>query len=186
LVLTNHMVAGPGRDVGTCFYQSLSPPDSVLVMAQGNRSSNRWGPGESMKTGSTLYSVEKERWAEWLATPGERRDETKDEMATLLGVTRRTLNNWAKEPTVVAKVQQITGRFVKVQLLPEIIQSLSDQATDPSNPRSVSASKLLIDFMEKRAESAPVDLGELTLEELTAMTEELYDRFAAADESQSA
>ena len=135
-----------------------------------------------MKTGSTIYSVEKEAWAEWLATPEDRRDDSKKDMAVALGVTERTLNNWAKEPTVVSKVQQITGRFVKVAVLPEIIQSLQDQATDPSNPRSVSASKLLLDFMDKRAEQASVDLGELSLEELTAMTEELYDRFAAADE----
>lgn len=134
-----------------------------------------------MKTGSTLWVAEKEQWAEWLATPSERRDETKKEMAVVLGVTERTLNNWAKEPAIVSKVQQITGRFVKVNLLPEIIQALEDQATDPSNPRSVSAAKLLLDFMEKRAEQVTVDLGELSLEELSAMTEELYDRFAAED-----
>ncbi len=154
-------------------------------MAQGNHTGDRrWGPGESFKTGSTAYATEKETYAEWLACPQELRDpQTKTALAEALGVTKRTLTNWAKEPAIVAKVAQTTGRFVKVEFIPEIVHTLKQQATDPSNPRSVSAAKLLLDFAERRADAAPVELGEMTDQQLVELAEEMYDRFKPEDKT---
>ena len=154
-------------------------------MAQGNKQTHaeRFRPGETWKTGSTMYSVEKEAFAEWLALAPELRDPPNfTALAAKLEVTVRTLHNWKKEPSVVSKVQQIAGRFVKTEIIPDILNTLAAQATDSSNPRSVSAAKLLLDYAERRTETTHVDLGEMTMGELKAMAEEMYDLIAAEED----
>lgn len=115
---------------------------------------------------------------EWLLTPPrEREPATKQEFADLVGVTTQTLRNDEKEPFVINQLQTRRKRVFQVSKLDDVIATLVTQATDAENPRSVAASKLLLDWMEKQTGEMNADaVRELSDAELKQMLVEMFDK----------
>ena len=87
-------------------------------------------------------------YAEWLATPqASRLPRTKAELATLWGVSRTTLWNYEQEPWLQSEILRRQRSTLTASNLQDVIATLVRQATDPDNVRSVSAAKLIFDFM---------------------------------------
>ncbi len=144
------------------------------------------GTGRHRTDDLTKYPEEKARFVDWLCLPEkEREPASMAKMADALGVSGQTLRNWKRDPIVISQVKNRLQSVISIQYLPGIVESLRVQAMDPDHPRSVQASKLLIEMMEK-AESSQVEipLAEKSNEELKVMAAALYDEFD--DRSQTA
>lgn len=125
----------------------------------------------------TPYTAEKEQFIEWLATPKHLREpSTMKGMAEALGVHLQTLYNWRRDPRVVEAVRGKLQSVLSISELPDIIESLLAQAKDPENTRSVQASKLLVDMMEKaELKTAATPLADMSNEEIRLLAAELHD-----------
>ena len=114
-------------------------------------------------------------YAEWLATPqASRLPQTKAELATLWGVSRTTLWNYEQEPWLQSEILRRQRSTLTASNLQDVIANLVRQATDPENPRSVSAAKLIFDFMgqgdeQKAAENVSTLTTEAMREALAAI-----------------
>jgi hypothetical protein len=129
-----------------------------------------------------------EQFIEWLAIPPGRRDPaTFQLMADALGVTVRTLHNWKNDPRIKSKVKGRINTVLTVDSLAEIVDTLKEQAFDAANPRSVQASKLLIDMMQRGEDDAvEVPLSDKSLDELKDLVAGLYDELDEREDAKSA
>lgn len=132
-----------------------------------------------------VKSVEKQLFIEWLSLPLSLREpKTKTEMAKQLGVDRRTLYDWEHDVRVIAQIPVTVIREYTGSDFAETVAAVKAVATDPTNPRCVSAAKLLFDMMEKvTATRAEVPLSEKSLDELRAMVADLYDEVDERNQS---
>lgn len=122
-----------------------------------------------------------ERLIDWLLTPRElRQPNTLRALATELGVSEDTLRNWRKSPSFARSMQERARQLVKTESLPDIIDSLQTQATDPSNPRSVQAAKLLIDFMQSNTPGGKLDLSELSDDDVKRLAQAALEKLTEA------
>lgn len=127
--------------------------------------------------GRQPMSVERDIFVEWLATPKSlRKPKTQNALAKELDVHITTLSTWKRDPRVIAKVRMKIHGHLTIETLPDIVESLKTTALDPDNTRSVSASKLLIDLMNRADESVvDVALADMSLGELHDQMVALYD-----------
>jgi hypothetical protein len=134
-----------------------------------------------------LKSAEKEAYVEWLSTPANLREpKSQAKMAAHLGVTEQTLRAWKRDPRVASAVRSKIQTHLSLNDLGEIVSTLKTQATDPDNPRSVQASKLLIEMMD-RADGGVSDnpLADMSWAEIQALSAELYDLAADKQEKKA-
>ena len=124
-------------------------------------------------------TVERDQYVEWLSLPPNRREPASQaKMAEALGVTEQTLRNWKRDPRITAKVKGKIQSVIALNDLSQIVDTLKEQAFDPDNPRSVQASKVLIELMrEGEATSVDVPLSDKTNDELKELVADLYDEF---------
>lgn len=137
-----------------------------------------WSEGESFLTGSSEKEARIDAYIEWLLTRRADRDPTtKDELAAQLGVTAATLRNYDREPRVQAELQRRARGYAKVNRVPDILDTLYQQATDEGSSRSVQAAKVFLEYVEKMHTEG----DGRALEEYT--DEELFDRLNAMMEA---
>lgn len=120
------------------------------------------------------------RFADWLATPrSERRPETLKAVATEIGVSYESVKRWKNDSRLIAEVSNRVGRHLDIEALPDIIDSLHAQATNPDSPRSVSAAKTLLDYLrwnvERNEKLASAGLADLSDDELRDMMLDALD-----------
>lgn len=136
------------------------------------------GQGWSWKTGSPEKRRRVARFIEWCVTPEALRDPaSKQGLADELGVHINTLRNYQRDPGFAKAVTDLTRARARFDRLPAVLDSLYEQARNPDNPRSVSASRLLIDFaMQEDKEEGGLDASKMGQEELVKMALELLHK----------
>lgn len=136
-----------------------------------------WNPNESFKTGSEDTRRRQEAYIDWVLTPeAEREPSTKRELAEFLGVTTQTLRNYAKSRFVQQELQSRAKGLAKVERVPKVVDALYHQALDVDNPRSVAASKLLLDWTERMVElGSDKNPEDMTDDEVFAVARRLND-----------
>jgi len=117
-----------------------------------------------------------QRYLEWLcSTPKERDPRTKDEFAEMIGVSRRTLTNWTNTAEFLREWERL---YLKTIGDPgaklEIMQTLRKTATDPDDPKHVSAAKTYFEIEgsmkpQRMEVNVNKDASKLSDEELDAM-----------------
>ena len=94
-----------------------------------------------------------------------------------MGVHVNTLRNYQKEPKFQQEVAARARALARVDRLPEILESLYDQAVDRTNSRSVSAARLLLDFTQvAEEETSKVDPKDLSQEQLVEVALEILHK----------
>jgi hypothetical protein len=117
---------------------------------------------------------EKMRFIEWLTTPpAARQPPTEAEFARMLDVHVKTLYNWKHDREFrevwQGETDQVIGDLDKRQ---RVIDALYDAASDPRNPRHVTAAKVYLDAIKQMSperESGAKAIGMLTDAELELM-----------------
>ena len=117
---------------------------------------------------------EKMRFIEWLTTPPAARDPaTEAEFARMIDVHVKTLYNWKHDREFrevwQGETDQVIGDLDKRQ---RVLDALYEAASDPRNPRHVSAAKLYLESireMSPERESQSKAVGMLTDAELELM-----------------
>lgn len=117
---------------------------------------------------------EKMRFIEWLTTPpAARQPPTEAEFARMIDVHVKTLYNWKHDrefrETWQSETDQVIGDLDKRQ---RVLDTLYEAASDPRNPRHVSAAKLYLEAireMTPERESGAKAIGMLTDDELAKM-----------------
>lgn len=119
----------------------------------------------------------RDRFIEWLCTPPARREPSSAEkLAKELGVVPSTLSVWRRDPRIVNAVKAKIRNSIAIGDLPDIVDSLKEQAFNPDNPRSVQASKLLIEMMKEGEDAASsVPLADMSNEDLRTLAANLHD-----------
>jgi len=127
----------------------------------------------------------RDEFIEWLSVPPARRQpKSQEKMAKHLGVVPSTLTVWKRDPRIINAVKGKIRNEIAVADLPDIVDSLKEQAFNPDNARSVQAAKLLIELMkEGENDAASVPLGDMSNEELREMAAKLHDEFDERIES---
>ena len=136
------------------------------------------GQGWSWKTGSPEKKARMEEFIEWCLTPDALRVyPSKQKLADSMGVHVNTLRNYQKEPKFQQEVAARARALARVDRLPEILESLYDQAVDRTNSRSVSAARLLLDFTQvAEEETSKVDPKDLSQEQLVEVALEILHK----------
>lgn len=135
----------------------------------------------SWKTGSDLKKERMARFVEWLLTPAELRNPpSKAKLAVELGVSEQTLRNYQKDPWFQRKLMADSRELARVEKLPDILETLYQQAVDPQNPRSVQAAKVFIEHVERVVpeDEAPIDVTSLSNEDLANLAVQLLQRIS--------
>ena len=102
----------------------------------------------------------------WLVLPPDEREPgTKTALAEQIGCTLQTLLAYERDPEFASAVRERLGGAFRVERLPHLFESLYATATDPSNPRQVTAARTLLEWFG-RAQGAPSQLADLTIEDL--------------------
>lgn len=142
-----------------------------------------WGADEdgdvSWKTGSDAKKDRIDVYIAWLLTPaGEREPSSKAKLAEEMGVTAQTLRNYQKDPTFLRRLQDDARAHARVDRVPDILEALYNQATDPLNPRSVAAGKAYLDYIEKIQPLVESDLNveEMDDEQLASLAVKLLQK----------
>lgn len=119
-------------------------------------------------------------YVEWLLTPADMRvPRTKKDLATLLGVTRNTLQKYDHDPWLRREFIKRSRVAFTVSRSADVINTLYQRATDPDDPQGVSAAKTLMQFMQsqdEREDGDAVDLSELSADELVKIAKKLSDQ----------
>lgn len=136
------------------------------------------GQGWNWKTGSPQKRKNVARYIEWCVTPQALREpESKQKLADEMGVHINTLRNYQRDPAFAKAVTDLTRARARFDRLPDVLDSLYEQARNPDNPRSVSASRLLLDFaMQEDKEESLVDTKGMGQEELVKMALDLLHK----------
>lgn len=148
-------------------------PDSGLAFATG----------ESWKSGSAGKRERMATYVDWLLTPeSERTPKTKKDLADLLGITPATLRNYTQDAWLQKEIGNRAKATAKIERLPEILDSLFNQAVDEQNPRSVAAAGKYLDYLTKTEEvRETADLTEMSDEDLVKLLSEILQRTASAE-----
>jgi len=143
-------------------------------MGEGEPSKFSWGrEGESWKTGSSARREKLSLYAEWLLLPeASREPRTKAELAEELDVSRTTLWNYEQDAWLQSELLRRQRATIQVGKLGDVMDSLIKQATNPENPRSVQAAKVILEFVSSGEEQR-------TAEDLSSMTDEAVLQAAA-------
>lgn len=123
-----------------------------------------------------------EFYIEWAALPENKRPKELSSQAKLakhLDVTEQTLRNWKRDPRVADKIRAIGISGVHVERYASLLEKTYQQAMDTTNPRSIQATKLLLEEMNRHIVSDVVskDLSNKSNAELKDMAARLYDEF---------
>lgn len=139
--------------------------------------------GESFKTGSSEKRERMAVYIDWLLTPAnEREPTTKKGLAELLGVTPETLRRYHSDPWLQRELADRARKEARVDRLPDILQSMYDQAINRENTRSVAAAKVYLDFLNQTEEARTIEnLEELSNDDLMKVMNELLARQAKGD-----
>lgn len=141
-------------------------------MSEGNSTVNVGGSLHVLPVGAAHNDSEAKQarmlaYLEWVLLPKEHRNpETKKAVAKLLGVSVSTLLNYEKESTFRGEVQRRLGAIFRVDRLSDVFETLHEIATDPDNPRAVSAAKTLMEWSELLNKSEGMDLSGYSEDEL--------------------
>ena len=132
----------------------------------------------SWKGGSPEKRANVERFIEWTLTPEALRDPpSKQKLADAMGVHINTLRNYQREPAFQRQVTERARAIARVDRLPAILDSLFVQASDPTSGRSVSAARLLLDFMMTAEDKQPtIDPKKMDQSELVKTALELLHK----------
>ena len=133
----------------------------------------------SWKTGSPAKKARMEKFIDWCLTPhDEREPKSKAKLAAEMGVSENTLRNYQREKTFQQQVQDRARAMARVDRLPAILDTLYEQATDPSNSRSVTAARTLMEFMSEATaeEKKSIDPKSMTDEDLVKVALELLHK----------
>lgn len=119
-------------------------------------------------------------YVEWLLTPTDMRvPKHKKDIATLLGVTRNTLQKYDHDAWLRREFIKRSRVAFTVSRSADVINTLYQRATDPDDPQGVSAAKTLMQYMQaqdEREEGDAVDLSELKIDDLLKIAKNLSDQ----------
>lgn len=110
-------------------------------------------PGMGNPRGMEIIPItdfRKQRFMDWLCTPAaEREPRLMEELAEELSLTRRTLSNWKKDDEFLEHWEKrhraTIGNPDKIN---EVLHTLYKTATDPDDPKHVSAAKEFLAHVE--------------------------------------
>ena len=130
---------------------------------------------------------EMQAWLDWVALPeDEREPRSKQALADSLGINITTIHRWQSDPRLLRPQAASHAAWVQSFAIPKALKALATQAADPENPRSVQASKVLLQIVteERVAQveaetSESFDAGALTTDQLRDLASALE---SAADE----
>lgn len=137
-------------------------------------------PGMGNPKGLEIIPIDdfrKQRFLDWLCTPiAEREPSTMEELAGELSLTRRTLTNWKKDDEFLKHWEQRHRATIgNPERINEVLNTLYRTATDPDDPKHVSAAKEFLGFVEgTRPQKVDVtvtnqDVSKLSTDELIAL-----------------
>ena len=143
------------------------------------------GQGWSWKTGSPEKKARMERFVEWTLTPANLREPaSKAKLAVELGVHPNTLRNYQHDPAFQKAVTHRARSLVRTDRLPDVLDSLFVQASDPTNPRSVSAAKALLEFAQDTADVVEeLDVKNMSQDDLVKVALELLHKVSGESAS---
>lgn len=97
-----------------------------------------------------ITDFRKQRFLDWLCTPAaEREPSTMEELAGELSLTRRTLSNWKKDDEFLKHWEQRHRATIgNPDRINEVLNTLYRTATDPDDPKHVSAAKEFLSHVE--------------------------------------
>jgi hypothetical protein len=119
-------------------------------------------------------------YIEWLMTPVVDRDPpSKQKLADALGVTTQTLRNYEKDPFLQRRLRDEVRAVARVDKIPEILNRLYEQATDPQRP-STQAAKVYLDYVERQVTEADgvIDVESMSSEDLVAAAMKVLQNFS--------
>lgn len=112
----------------------------------------------------------REAFAQWLSTPiADREFPSERSLARHLGVSTSSLHRWRNDWRFAADVQNRLSRNLDIGVIPDIMATLVEQATDPSSPRAVSAARTLLEYVRwnlERTEDVNLDIRTMSDDEL--------------------
>lgn len=126
--------------------------------------------------------TELEYYIEWATLPEHQRPDelkTQAKLAKFLNVTEQTIRNWKKDPRVIERIRRTGISGVHIERYASLLDTAYQQAMDPQNPRSIQATKLLLEEMNRHLDMAESnkDLSGMSNLELKEMAARLYDEF---------
>ena len=126
-----------------------------------------------------------ERFVEWTLTPANLREhESKAKLAVELGVHPNTLRNYQHDPAFQKAVTHRARSLVRTDRLPDVLDSLFVQASDPTTPRSVSAAKALLEFAQDTADVVEeLDVKNMSQDDLVKVALELLHKVSGESAS---
>lgn len=115
-------------------------------------------------------------YLEWLLTPeSERRPSTKGELAAELGISAQALRGYAKEAAFQYEYQKRLRELNRVERVPTILAGLYARAQGEGAVAN-QAAKVLLDWMSRdELGPPPVDLTQISDEDLVEMGRRLLD-----------
>lgn len=139
-------------------------------------------PKTKLDVGSNVIELarkpaELEAFIEWLALPESERDpKSQAAFGRKFDVTEQNLSMWKRDPRVITRVNAARRHSTDIAHLPNVIESLTVQATDPSHPRSVQAAKVLMAWWAQTIEEVPsTEMSQMSNAELRQMAADMYD-----------
>lgn len=116
----------------------------------------------------------KAEYLEWLMLPpGEREPATKQDMATHLGVSYRTLYNWEAEPEFQEKLRSLKIEWGN-RWYPDILNRLMEIVLDGPPAQSVQASKVLLGHIDiKTDKDSDIEFEEELMKRMREVAREL-------------
>jgi hypothetical protein len=104
---------------------------------------------------------------------------SKQKLADALGVTTQTLRNYEKDPFLQRRLRDEVRAVARVDKIPEILNRLYEQATDPQRP-STQAAKVYLDYVERQVTEADgvIDVESMSSEDLVAAAMKVLQNFS--------
>jgi len=121
-----------------------------------------------------------EFFIQWAATPAALRDKdlkSQAKVAVHLGVTEQTIRNWKRDPRIASRIQAVSVGQLRIERYGSLLEAAYGQAMDPENPRSIQATKVLLEEMNRHSvdDVAHSDVAEMSITELKQLAADLYD-----------
>lgn len=136
----------------------------------------KYAPGESYKTGSSLKRERMEAFMEWLLTPeGARKPRTKTRFAESIDVTLQTLANYEKDRWFQREYGKRSRGLFTVVRASKVVDNLFTIATDKEHKNAVTAARLLLEWASKGEVEASADASTLTDDELLQIVRDRAD-----------
>ena len=137
---------------------------------------DKFAPGESWKTGSTLRRQRMEMFLEWCLTPPSERDpQGRQGFADRMGVALSTLWRYEQDRWFQDELMARRRGLFKVVDVQTVLENLVKIASDPLNKQAVSAARTLLEWSDKAGPvEQGINLSELSIEELMELAQEAY------------